>query len=120
MSVGSKAAYAYEPETGSELWRVENRESHSGSATPVIGEDLIYFCRSFVALSNTELIYRYPELVMVEVGPNDSGEDRISKIIAVYRKFAKEVLAMVNNREAAPTSLISLPTNLTALHQSQL
>jgi outer membrane protein assembly factor BamB len=42
LSLGSKALYAYEPGTGKELWRVENRETHSGSATPVVGKDLIY------------------------------------------------------------------------------
>ena len=42
ISLGSKAIYAYEPASGKELWRVENRETHSGSATPVIGKDLIY------------------------------------------------------------------------------
>jgi outer membrane protein assembly factor BamB len=43
LSLGSKALYAYEPETGKELWRVEDRAAHSGSATPVVGKDLIYF-----------------------------------------------------------------------------
>ena len=43
ISVGSKAIFAYEPNTGVELWRVEFRIAHSGSATPVIGDDLIYF-----------------------------------------------------------------------------
>ena len=42
LSLGSKALYAYEPDTGKELWRVENRETHSGSATPVVGKDLAY------------------------------------------------------------------------------
>ena len=42
ISLGSKALYGYEPATGKELWRVENRKVHSGSATPVIGKDLIY------------------------------------------------------------------------------
>jgi outer membrane protein assembly factor BamB len=42
ISLGSKAIYAYEPNTGVELWRVENRATHSGSATPVIGDGLIY------------------------------------------------------------------------------
>jgi outer membrane protein assembly factor BamB len=42
ISLGSKAIYAYEPNTGAELWRVENRATHSGSATPVIGDGLIY------------------------------------------------------------------------------
>jgi outer membrane protein assembly factor BamB len=43
ISLGSKALYAYEPNTGVELWRGEYRAAHSGSATPVIGKDLIYF-----------------------------------------------------------------------------
>ena len=42
ISLGSKAIYAYEPASGKELWRVENRETHSGSATPVVGDGLIY------------------------------------------------------------------------------
>jgi outer membrane protein assembly factor BamB len=43
LSLGSKALYAYVPETGVELWRVEYRAAHSGSATPVVGKELIYF-----------------------------------------------------------------------------
>lgn len=43
LSMGSKALYAYEPNTGVELWRIEYRAAHSGSATPVVGNDLIYF-----------------------------------------------------------------------------
>lgn len=43
LSVSSKAMYAYDPATGEELWRVENRNAHSASATPVVGPDLIYF-----------------------------------------------------------------------------
>jgi outer membrane protein assembly factor BamB len=42
ISLGSKALYGYEPATGKELWRVENRKVHSGSATPVVGKDMIY------------------------------------------------------------------------------
>lgn len=44
LSLGSKAFYGYDPRTGEELWRVENLESHSGSATPVIGDNLVYVC----------------------------------------------------------------------------
>jgi outer membrane protein assembly factor BamB len=43
LSMGSKALYAYEPNTGVELWRVEYRAAHSGSATPVVGEGLVLF-----------------------------------------------------------------------------
>src|SRR5947209_15547587 len=43
VSVGSRAAYAYDPKTGKELWRLENRGAHSSGATPVIGDDYVYF-----------------------------------------------------------------------------
>jgi len=44
ISEGSKCLYAYEPLTGKEIWRNEYRNSHSGSATPIIGKDMIYYC----------------------------------------------------------------------------
>ncbi|MDH3585181.1 MAG: PQQ-binding-like beta-propeller repeat protein, partial [Phycisphaerae bacterium] len=42
LSLGSKALYAYEPDTGKEIWRVEERGNHSGGATPVVGHGLIF------------------------------------------------------------------------------
>lgn len=42
LSLGSKALYAYDPRTGSELWRTEERTNHSGSSRPVVGGGLIY------------------------------------------------------------------------------
>jgi outer membrane protein assembly factor BamB len=47
LSQGSKAFYAYEPLTGAEIWRVEDRGSHSGSTRPVVGEGLIFFPTGF-------------------------------------------------------------------------
>jgi outer membrane protein assembly factor BamB len=43
LSSGAKAHYAYDPLTGKELWRVEERGQHSASTRPVAGKDLIYF-----------------------------------------------------------------------------
>ncbi len=43
VSLGSKALYAYEPLTGKEIWRIEDRETHSGSDTPVIGNGFIIY-----------------------------------------------------------------------------
>ncbi|HEX5758183.1 MAG TPA: 7-cyano-7-deazaguanine synthase [Thermoanaerobaculia bacterium] len=57
-------------------------------------QDLVYFCQSFLHLSKTELLYRYPELVMIEVGEDDSRGDKLERIIWVYRRFAQEVLAI--------------------------
>ena len=42
ISQGAKAAYAYEPLTGKELWRVEERTSHSGGTRPVVGHGLVF------------------------------------------------------------------------------
>ena len=46
LSVGGKAAYGYDPATGKELWRLDfaplGIDSHTPSATPVVGPDLIY------------------------------------------------------------------------------
>ena len=42
ISLGSMALYAYEPETGQEVWRVELPGSHSGSSRPVLGHGLVF------------------------------------------------------------------------------
>ena len=42
VSQGAKAVYGYEPQTGKELWRVEERQNHSASARPIAGLDLIF------------------------------------------------------------------------------
>jgi outer membrane protein assembly factor BamB len=42
ISLGSMALYAYEPETGKELWRVESPGSHSGCTRPVAGNGLVF------------------------------------------------------------------------------
>ena len=47
ISLGAKAAYSYNPLTGQELWRVEERGQHSASTRPVIGHDLIFFPTGF-------------------------------------------------------------------------
>jgi len=47
LSIGAKAFYAYEPMTGKELWRVEERGQHSASTRPVVGKDMIFFPTGF-------------------------------------------------------------------------
>ena len=42
LSLGAKALYAYEPLTGEELWRVEERTSHSAGTRPVVGHGLVF------------------------------------------------------------------------------
>jgi outer membrane protein assembly factor BamB len=43
ISLGGKAMYAYEPMTGKEVWRIEQRYSHSASARPVAGHGMIFY-----------------------------------------------------------------------------
>jgi outer membrane protein assembly factor BamB len=47
ISLGAKAHYSYDPFTGKELWRVEEREQHSASTRPVIGDGMIFFPTGF-------------------------------------------------------------------------
>ncbi|MBM3878264.1 MAG: quinonprotein alcohol dehydrogenase [Verrucomicrobia bacterium] len=42
LSSGAKALYAYDPSTGAEWWRVEERTSHSASSRPVVGRGLVF------------------------------------------------------------------------------
>jgi outer membrane protein assembly factor BamB len=43
ISLGAKAGYAYNPMTGEEIWRLEERTSHSTSSRPVVGFGLIFY-----------------------------------------------------------------------------
>jgi outer membrane protein assembly factor BamB len=40
--VGSNATYCYDPATGKELWRVEDRRFHTGTVRPVVGHGMVY------------------------------------------------------------------------------
>jgi len=47
ISLGAKAFYSYDPLTGKELWRVEERGQHSASTRPVLGHGMIFFPTGF-------------------------------------------------------------------------
>ncbi|MBU6402658.1 MAG: PQQ-binding-like beta-propeller repeat protein [Verrucomicrobia bacterium] len=47
ISLGAKAAYGYDPLSGRELWRVEERTSHSAATRPVAGEGMIFYPTGF-------------------------------------------------------------------------
>ncbi|MBI3881797.1 MAG: PQQ-binding-like beta-propeller repeat protein [Verrucomicrobia bacterium] len=42
ISSASKATYCYDPATGKELWRIEDRKFHSGTVRPIYGHGLIF------------------------------------------------------------------------------
>jgi outer membrane protein assembly factor BamB len=43
VSLGGKAAYGYDPMTGKERWRLEERSSHSASTRPVTGLGMVFY-----------------------------------------------------------------------------
>lgn len=47
LSQGAKAAYGYEPRSGEELWRVEERTSHSAGCRPFAAGGLVYLTTGF-------------------------------------------------------------------------
>lgn len=47
ISLGSRAAYGYDPRTGRELWRVEEHGQFSASTRPVLGLGMIFFPTGF-------------------------------------------------------------------------
>lgn len=49
ISPGSKAVYAYEPGSGTELWRVEERTSYSASTRPVTGLGMVFVPSGFAS-----------------------------------------------------------------------
>jgi outer membrane protein assembly factor BamB len=47
VSSGAKAHYGYDPSTGKELWRVEDRQAHSAATRPVAGFGLVFVPTGF-------------------------------------------------------------------------
>jgi outer membrane protein assembly factor BamB len=47
VSIGSKATYGYDPRSGKELWRIEERTNHSGSTRPVAAHGLVFYPSGF-------------------------------------------------------------------------
>lgn len=47
VSLGSMATYGYDPLTGKELWRVEEKGNFSSSTRPVAGHGLVYYPTGF-------------------------------------------------------------------------
>lgn len=54
--------------------------------------DLIYFCQCIMSLSTNELIYKYPEFIMIETYKGDISGDKLTKILRVYKQFARDLL----------------------------
>jgi len=74
ISQGAKAVYGYEPATGKELWRVEERTCHSASTRPVVGQGLVFLPTGF---SKAQLLAVRPgangTVIDANVETNSSG-----------------------------------------------
>ncbi len=70
LTQGAKATYAFEPRTGKELWRVEERSSHSAAGRPLFGHGLVFLTTGF---SKGELLAIQPgqngEVIDAKDGP---------------------------------------------------
>jgi outer membrane protein assembly factor BamB len=58
VSIGSRAAYGYDPLTGRELWRIEEPTTFSSSARPVTGHGLVFYTTGF---NNGQLLAVRPD-----------------------------------------------------------
>ena len=76
LSLGGKATYAYDPMTGKERWRIEERRSHSASTRPVTGLGMVFYPTGWDATQ------------LMAVRPDGSGE--VSATHVVWR-FARGV-----------------------------
>lgn len=68
ISHGSKAVYAYRPQTGKELWHVEEQKTHSGSGRPSVGLGMI-----FVSMG-------HPKSELWAIKPGGSGDVTASHV----------------------------------------
>ncbi|HIG30271.1 MAG TPA: quinonprotein alcohol dehydrogenase [Verrucomicrobiales bacterium] len=74
ISLGSKAVYAYEPETGKEIWQMVDRKAHSGSVMPFYGGGRLYYCTGF------------PKGKLNAVKPGGSGEITATHLLWSVRR----------------------------------
>ncbi len=70
ISQGAKAIYAYDPQSGLELWRVEERQNHSASSRPTSGHGLIFVNTGW---SNGQLLALKPGRIGEVLDANDES-----------------------------------------------
>jgi outer membrane protein assembly factor BamB len=81
LSQGSKALYAYDPSSGDELWRVEERNNYSGPTRPVVGHGMVFFPSGF---SSGQLLAIKPG-AKGEVLDANSAEKSTNQLQVVWR-----------------------------------
>jgi outer membrane protein assembly factor BamB len=98
LSVGAKAAYAYDPQTGRELWRVQHPD-WSAAPRPLYADGLAFFV---TGLSRTEM------LAVKTDGEGDVTEDKVLwRLRTRVGKYASPILVDGLIYTAAAESFIS-------------
>ncbi len=99
ISQGAKATYAYNPFTGKELWRLEERQNHSASSRPVFGHGLIFLLSGW---ANGQLLAVRPgrsgEVCDANTEPLTNSSRQLRVIWKAKRNVAKKPgLLLVND-----------------------
>jgi len=91
ISSGAKAHYAYDPLTGEELWRVEERTSHSAGTRPLAGHGMIFVPTGW---STGELLAIRPgrkgEVVDANAAGSDDSRDGLRVVWKTKRNVPKK------------------------------
>ena len=87
VSLGGKAAYGYDPMTGKERWRLEERGSHSASTRPVAGLGMVFYPTGFDS----------PKLVAIK--PDGAGDVTATHVVWRLERGApnKPSILLVND-----------------------
>ena len=89
LSSGAMAHYAYDPMTGKEIWRVEDRTAHSASARINVGHDLVYVLAGW---PNGQLLAIRPgkEGEVVDANAETAAAGRLAVAWKVRRSVARK------------------------------
>jgi outer membrane protein assembly factor BamB len=88
ISSGAKAHYAYKPSTGEEVWRVEERTSHSAGTRPVVGNGLVFIPTGW---STGELLAIRPGKKGEVIDANQQGSENSATQLHLVWKSKRNV-----------------------------
>jgi outer membrane protein assembly factor BamB len=103
ISSGAKAHYGYDPLTGEELWRVEERTSHSAGTRPLVGHGLIFIPTGW---SSGQLLAIRPggkgqvidaNATTAEAAPTDNSHSRLQLAWKSIRSVSKKPSPLLIN-----------------------
>jgi len=82
VSQGASAAYGYEPRNGEELWRVEERTSHSAGCRPLVKDGLVFLTTGF---SKGQLLAIRPGTNGEVIDANATGSNAPTRLELVWK-----------------------------------